>query len=647
MLKIFRDNLKHLKWVLWIVIFAFLIFYIPDFVRQAGTGTAAATVGGEQVSYAEFKRAYRLLEAQLGPQYTPELARQLGLAKLALDRLVNQKILLLEARKLGLSVSDDELREAILEEFRDSQGNFVGQEIYRNQLLRLGYSVAAYEQDLRDGLLLGKLIEVLRANLHVTEKEVEEAYRQQVDRAKIRYLLVPGDRFAGEVQVSDEEAAAYFAEHQERYRLPERRHFAYLLVDAAQVRAAAPVEESELVRYYDEHKSEFTRLTQARVRHIFLKTDGRSTAEAQQALEDARRRIEGGADFAQLARELSEDPTSASNGGDLGVIGRGLMPPEFDEAVFGPLTENPEPGAGAPVGQLVGPVTASFGVHLIEVTERREGGLQPFPEVREQVRARRVAERLPELIKQKARTVLERIRQEELSTVEELQALAQEDPTLSLLQPPPTGRDELVPGLGRPEAFLEAAFSLEPGKVSDPVEVPRGRALILIKEVLPPRAQELAEVREQIERELTRTRQLQLAVERLAEARRDMDGGKTLDQVAAELAVTPQETGEFGPRGAVPGLGFNPQVVQAAMALKPGQVGGPFEATGGALLFEVVERTTWDRQQFEEAKEATREQVRENRLNQLLASVVQKRLLDLDVHYDPRALGQDDTGSAG
>ena len=109
----------------------------------------------------------------------------------------------------------------------------------------------------------------------------------------------------------------------------------YLLVDKALLRAQLDISDDELRAYYDEHKDDFSREEQVRARHILLRTGGDRTEEqATQEIEKIKARIEGGEDFATVARQVSEDPGSKDKGGDLGYFGRGRMTPEFEKAAF-------------------------------------------------------------------------------------------------------------------------------------------------------------------------------------------------------------------------------------------------------------------------------------------------------------------------
>ena len=206
MLKVFRDNLKNLAWILWVIIALFVLALAADFgasSRGRGNMTSVAQVGGESVSQQEFQRAYKNMtnfyRQIYGDQLTPEVEKQMY--RQALSQTVVQKILLAEARRQGLRVTDAELRDRILSipNFKDEQGRFIGEEIYKQTLAANQISVADFETELRDEVLMKKLNDALAANLYVSEDEIQQAYRNQVERAKIRYVQLPRTNFAAQV----------------------------------------------------------------------------------------------------------------------------------------------------------------------------------------------------------------------------------------------------------------------------------------------------------------------------------------------------------------------------------------------------------------------------------------------------------------
>ena len=637
MLKVFRDNLKHLKWILVFVVLVFIFFVWADFgtgIGNQGPGgpQVAAYVGDEEVTLTEFERQYRQLEGMYGQIYgnrmTPEMARQMGLPMQALNQAVNMEILLAEARDMGLEVTDDELRDNILQEptFKDEQGRFIGEERYQEMVRnRLGYaSPAMFEQSLREELLVRKLMDILNANLYVSDKEVEEAYREQVEKARIRYIQLPRTRFAQNAQVTDAEARDYFAKHTQEYRLPEQREAAYLLVDPAQLAAKVPVDEAAQRAYYQEHKEEYAQPEQVHARHILIKTEGRTDADAQKILEGARARLAKGEDFGVLARELSEEPAAKTSGGDLGFFGREQMVPAFSEAAF-----------GAQPNTLAGPIKTEFGWHLIQVLEKRPAGTQPFEQVKPMIAQRLSADRTAEMAEAKARELAQRLAKDKPANADALKPLANAADGVTFGETGPFSRQEPVSGLGFAPAFNTAAFTLEKGGVSEAIQTPRGWTVLYVKDVKAPRVPDLKEVDPRVRAAVARQKQQDLAMQQLRQAKTP---GATLDQIAAGLGLEVKESAEFGLQGQIAGIGQNPELAKAAMALRPGQLGEPVNDAQGALLFEVKERKSWDPVQFAAAREQTREQVRREKLNSLEAALLEKRRRELEVRFDPAVL---------
>lgn len=643
MLKVFRDNLKKLAWILWAVIAVFILLVFVDFgtVNRRGSQLApAASIGDNQVTWADFQRRYQLMENRYrsvyGKQFNADMARQLQLPRQAIEGLINDAVLLAEARKMGLSVTDREVRDTILSipGIVDEQGRFIDEETYKRFATNNKYaSPAEFEQTVRDDLLRQKLFDVLASNALVTDAETEQAYREEVERAAVRFVQVPRGTFAEAATATAEQLQSWYEQHQDKLPLPEQRVAQYLLVDQALLRAQLEISDADLQAYYDAHPDEFRREEQVRARHILLRTDRRSADEASAELEQIKARIEGGEDFATVAEEVSEDPASAQQGGDLGYFGRGRMVPEFEQAAF-----------DAQPGTIVGPVVSSFGAHLILVEDRQEAGEIPFEEAKATARNRVAAER----IDQESTTLAESLRKQledagEGDPTKQMETLADENPSVRFATTQPFGQTDLVTGLGRVPAFAEAAFSLDEGELAEGVvDTPRGPAILRLSEVRAPRVPPLDEVEARVRREVEQEQQQTLAVERLEQAKARLDEGATLDDVAAELGVEVGESGEFGANDPIQGLGFDPELNQAALGAEVGDVLGPLPTAQGAALMEVTERTGFDPQVFAERRAEIRKRLERERSDRLLSSLVQRRRQELGVSYDPQLIQEFD-----
>jgi peptidyl-prolyl cis-trans isomerase D len=637
MLKVFRENIKYLSWVLWVVIALFILFVFVDFgsgVRNsnvaAGRNTAAK-VGNRTVTMADFERQYRQMEQLYGQMYggqlTPEIAKQLQLPLQALNRAVNEQVLLAEAERLGLHVTDEELRDKILEQpvFVDDQGRFIGEDKYAQILAANKYTVPSFEAELRNQILREKLNDALRNGIYIGDDEIEKSYRDQVEKAKIRYVQLPRTQFQ-DVQPTPAEVSAYFDAHKAEYKLPEQREGAYLLVEPDRLRDQVKLSDKEMQDYYNQHPDEFKRPEQIHARHILIKVgEQRNDAQAKQEIDKVRQRIAGGADFAAVAREVSDDTGSKPQGGDLSYFGRGQMVKEFEDAAF-----------NAKVGELAGPVKSPVGYHLIQVLDKRPASTVPFEEAKNQIRARLSFTRAGELAQQKAKALSTQLAKDKPKSTDALSALAKTNPGVTFAETGKFGAQDPIPGLGRVPPLEAAAFALKSkGDVTDAVQVPRGWAVLYLKDILEPRVPQLADVEPRIRQALLLQKQQEAAVQKLKTERA---AGKTLDQIAAELKVAVKESPEFGAQGGIPGIGLNPELARAALATEAGKMGDPVPDAQGAVLFEVKERKSWDPIQFAAAKLQTRTTLEQEKLGQLLAALVERRKREMGVEFDRRLL---------
>lgn len=637
MLKVLRENVKYLSWILWVIIAIFIIFIFVDFGGGIGSGRSgggenvAATVGQETISRLEFQRALANVQENYrqtyGEKFTPEMEKQMHLPLMVLNRLVQDRILTDEARRLGLTVSDEEVRQRILSTFKDEQGRFVGEPIY-NQYLQSQHTTAdAFEREQRDELLRQKLVQVLRAGLYVSEQEVERTYRDQVEHAKIRYVQM--SRGAGQPPaVSPADVQAYYNAHKDEWKLPEQREVAYVLVENGKLQAQNKPSDQEVRGYYDAHQDELKQDEQAHVRQVLVAVnDQRNEAAAKARADEAKKRLDGGQDFGKVAAELSDDASSKDRGGDMGFFGHNRNVKEFEDAAF-----------AAPLHKLVGPLRSPLGYHLFEVLEKKPGGVRPFAEVSQQLADQLAAERAKTLGESKIKALAERIAQAKPKTADDLQAAVKGDPDATFAASPKFGQNDWIPGIGRQPAVASTLFAMKKGEVSKPAQLPRGWAVFFLKDVYPPHTPPLAEVEPRVRQEVVTQKLQQVALDRLNQAKQQLAQGKTLDQVAAELGVKVEEPPEFGANGFIQGIGYNPQLAKAALALQPGQVGGPFPAAQGGVLFQVAEKKGFEPKQLAEQRDQIRQQLENDRLNRLMSSLLEQRRRELGVTPDRQLL---------
>jgi peptidyl-prolyl cis-trans isomerase D len=341
-----------------------------------------ATVNGIEITERDLDRRYQetrmRLRDQLGAAYRPELFDEKTMRAQVLDSMIQENLLLQVSRDMGLRASDQELRAAIISNPAFQKDGQFDKATYDRMLELQGMVGPQYEEGLRQRIVGTQLERAVAASGFVTEAELAEAVRIERQQREVAFVRVPKAVFMGDEPLPEEDIARYYQTHQERYQVPERVKLRYLVLNATEIDDARSVDDAELRRRYEEEIERFREPEQRRARHILVTAGAdaneETAAEARARIEEIRDRILAGEDFAALAEELSDDPGSAAQGGDLGLFGRGLMDPAFDQAVFA-LIE----------GELSEPIRTQFGYHLIEVTEIQPGSVKPFEEVRDRL----------------------------------------------------------------------------------------------------------------------------------------------------------------------------------------------------------------------------------------------------------------------
>ncbi len=374
-------------WVAWAIVILITIpfaFWGIDSYFGGGAEPVVASVNGTEITERAFNqnvnRTRVQLRDRLGDAYDPALFDDQRIREQVLERMIRETLLLAESEAMGLRTSDQAIRAAILSEPAFQQDGAFSKKQYERVLQLQGLTPAAYEASLRSELLVSQLPRAIRETAFATETLVKRSASLVHQTRKLSYVTVPRASFEASVEPpTDEAIAAYYNQHPEQFATPEQVRISYLLLDAADLGAGDEgVDEASLREQYALRLEEFTAPDERQVRHILLSVP---TAADQPVLEETRERLKaieqrilGGEPFAVVAADVSEDPGSASQGGELGWIGRGAFDPAFEQAVFAlePRT-------------LSEPVRSRFGYHLVEVLEVRGGEPQPFESVKDEL----------------------------------------------------------------------------------------------------------------------------------------------------------------------------------------------------------------------------------------------------------------------
>ena len=385
MLQAIRERAQG--WLAWVIValisIPFALWGIQSYLGVGGE-PFVAKVNGVEITDRDLSRRTQQarieLRERLGEAYDPALFEEGRLRAEILDDMIRQTLLLDTSNRIGMRVSDEEVRVQILSEPAFQRDGRFDREAYERLLQLQGLSPAQFEEQLRQQLLGNQLLRAVVGSELVTRQELGDYQRLVGQTRDLSYALIPAGDFRSDAPIGEDEIQAFYEANAPRFQSPEMVKLDYLVLDVADLAKGAEIGDDELRRVYDEDQSRFGRAEQRSVRHLLLTVPQDADDAAAQAVEARvraiRERILAGEAFAEVARAESQDPGSASEGGSLGTIEQGLMDPVFDTVAF-----------TLPVGELSEPVRTRFGYHLIEVTEVIPPATKPFEEVKEELRA--------------------------------------------------------------------------------------------------------------------------------------------------------------------------------------------------------------------------------------------------------------------
>lgn len=640
MLKLMRDSFQHLKWVLILVVVVFVLFVFAEWGASGLTGGGGASAGfaarveGEPISVVDYNRALAMTEQRYEEIYqqpiTPEMRAQLGLERQVLNSLVDQKLLMHEARRLGLEPTAAELRMRILEiPVLNPDGNFVGEELYaRFVTANLGYpNTSAFERDLARDLTVSKLDSAFFNSVAIPAPLVEQEYRRRNETARIRYVLVPAGRFVSSVEVTPAEVEQYYRANTNRYSHQEQRKIDYLLADVSRIRSQIQPTPAEIRQRYDSTPGEYSTPEQVRASHILLSVpEGATPAEAaavEQRARDLVAQLRAGGDFGALAQQHSADPGSAANGGDLGFFGRGAMVGEFEDAAF-----------SQEIGEIGDPVRTQFGYHIIRITEKREAGAQPFEEVQDTLRQQIITERAETQARDRLAQIRARLEQQRPLTPANLTSAA--DNFVSHNTTPFFNRAGAIEGLGPAVEVTNWAFGAQQGDLGPVIQTSQGPIVPYLRETRPAGVSPLEEIRPRVESEARNEKAVQQAAQAIQRA---SAGGAGPEAVASSLGLSTSEA-TLTRDGRLSGVsGDVSQIVDAAFAANQGEVKGPFPTEDGAILFQLEEQQKFDPAKFAEERPQIEESMRRSEAMRLRSSLLDRLRRDAEVEINEDLLG--------
>ncbi len=371
------DNLRAaanhvvLKIILALIILSFVLTGVGNYLI-GGSGDYAAKVNGQTIERAQLEQAFQSersrMQQQLGDQFSA-LAGNEGymqqMRRQVLSQLIDNMLLDQYAKKLGLAVSDDQIKDAIRKApYFQTNGQFDNAK-YLDLIGRMGYTADNFAQSMRQQLVNQQLIQAFGESGFVLPSESLAMAALVLQERDVRLATIDLKALQAKQSAGDDELKAYYDQNKNSFIAPEQVKVSYIPLDAASMQDKVKVSEEDISAYYDQHKSSYGQPERKNYSVIQLKTE----AEANAALDELKK----GADFATLAKEKSTDIISRRTGGELGWLEPETTADELKQAN---LTEK---------GQLSGVVKSSVGYLIVRLNDIEPEKLKPLSEVHDAI----------------------------------------------------------------------------------------------------------------------------------------------------------------------------------------------------------------------------------------------------------------------
>jgi len=612
--------------LLTIICAAMAITLIPgglgsDVVGLGGPGQGVvASVAGEPVTTVEVQREARQMLRQQFPRGGEQATDAASLfAERAAQNLISRQAIIAEAQRVGLRVTDDEVRDE-LQHGRYSAtffpgGNFVGQQKYEAILQGADLSVPLFEQTIKKDILLDKLHNLITGSALVSDAEVQQEFVKQNVKVKFEYAVLRKDDLLKQIQPNEAELKAFYERNKATYNnsIPEKRKLRYVVLEMAKIQAGTAVSREDLQVYYDQHKDDYRVPEQVSVSHILIKTplpgadgkvDGKGVEEARKKADDVLKQVKAGGNFAELAKKYSEDPGSGKNGGSLGFIGRGRTVPEFEKAAFSL--------AKSSTSDLV---QSSYGFHIIRVDDKQAAHVKTLDEVKDQIEESIKQQKAAQAVTNQVNALLGQARSaglEKAAAVKGLQVVSTDF----------VSRTDTLPGIGNSPQFMGAVFGQAEKAPPDQVQLPQGYAVFEVEAIKPPATPSFDEIRGRVESEFKNERVAALLSQKTQELSDRAKAEHDLKKATKEAGASVKTSDLVQPDGQVPDIGSMAGSAAVAFSMKPGEISGPISNGTTGVVLSILERQEPSQPDFEAKKDQIRDTLLLNKQQEMFGLFV-------------------------
>lgn len=560
MLRYLRENTGNwiIKFFLAIIIVVFVFLGVGS--MNAGKKNQVASVDDQVITFAEYRDAYQRmiqrLQQQFGSGLNDDLIKSMNVKQFAVNSLIDQKIQEIEAKKLKIVVSDEELKQYLMSVKAFQKDGIFNMDVYKRVLGQNSMTPESFEEMQRNTIRNTKLQRMVINGITVGDQEARAWYSFNNTKASINYITIDPVTFSNIIAKEDQIRAQYDGHH-DLYMSEPKRKVAFLEFAPKDFEDQVKIDDASIRDFYDQNQAQFTTPEQVEASHILIKVDqnadDQAVAKARQEALDVYDKAVQSVDFAELAKAYSQGP-SAANGGYLGRFDRASMVKPFADAAF-----------SMKPGDISQPVRTRFGWHVIKVTDKTPETVTPFETAKAQIQKELAASRLQDMAYNKAEDAYDAVLDGD--SFEQVALVAAKKPVntpaFTALGAGLKGMDISDPG-----TFASTAFALLDNEISEVKKIGNNYYLMHVLEKIEPKLRAYDDVKSKIAVSLTADMRKQ-AARKSAESMLEKvgDGVANLGKIARDNQLTVKSSKMFTRNEAVPGIAGSEAIVKAAFTL--------------------------------------------------------------------------------
>jgi peptidyl-prolyl cis-trans isomerase D len=560
--------------------------------------------------------AARMMQRQGYPDFLlPMMMQRVG------QGMIQQHIELLEAKRLGLSATDDDVRRflhtGIWGQTLFPGGNYIGDTQYAEFVSQqFNLTRDKFENEVKKEIEENRLRALITGGVTISDSEVRDNYRQQGTKIKFDYAVLSSDDILKQINPTDAELEAYFKKNAPKYAnaVPEVRKIEYVAFTDSNLPQGAPqVTDAEIQQYYTQHQKDYQLEDQVKVRHILIKVDGtdpKADAAAKAKAQGVLDQLHHGGNFADLAKKYSDDPGSKDQGGELGFLKHGATVPEFDQAAF-----------SLQPGQISGLVRSKFGYHIIEVEEKQTAHTRPLAEVKPTIQA---------LLTRQMEGQQEQAFAQQLAAEAQKSGLAATAAAhhLQFVTTDFLSQASVVPGLADGSKLLSEAFTAKKGAAPQVSTTGEGYAIFQVEDIQPAHAPTFADYKSHILDDYRQEQLPQLLARKTNELANLAKTENDLAKAAKAAGATVKSSDLVGRDAQVPDVGALGTAAPQLFDLSVGQLSEPINTGHSGIVAKITEKQepTGDEiaKNFDQTRETLLEQRREEMFAVFISNLQQK-----------------------